>query len=108
MATKRTPLRRNPRHRIAPEIVALWTRLVEIDAAGGDEEWEPVGRRREFLDASRELNRALGIPPWGWSPIEIQGDEPPDWVQAEPFRLEAWRKGQEWRQELEAACALGL
>jgi hypothetical protein len=46
---------------LTPEIVALFVRSEEIRNAGDDREWEPDGRRREFLDAEHELRYGLGL-----------------------------------------------
>jgi hypothetical protein len=108
IAAKRTlngnPKHQIPKHRITPELLALWTRLVEIVNAGDHREFEPDGRRREYLDASQELDQALEIKPWDWSPIQITADKPPDYVWTDAFKLESWCRGQAWRQELEAAA----
>ena len=94
MTTKRTPIRRNARVRITPEIVALWRRLEEIKAAGGDEEWEPVRQRREFSDTHLTLHRALGLRPWEANPFDVDdGPRPPyqtcysgSWEQTQELR----------------------
>ena len=50
MSTKRTPIRRDRRAKLTPEIIEIWRRLCEIKADGDYVEWEPVGRYREFMD----------------------------------------------------------
>jgi len=97
------PLRRDARVRITPEMLALWAKLHEIWDAGGYEEWEPVGRRREFLDTESALDRALGVKPWEQSPFFSDGPEPPKWMR-DPWRAELWRKAWELRCALDAAA----
>jgi hypothetical protein len=57
MPSKRKPIKRAAKRRITPEAVALLRRIVEIQEAG--DTWEEQGgRRREMLDATRELGAA--------------------------------------------------
>src|SRR5215212_1953002 len=104
MTTKRTPLRRDARVRITPEMLALWAKLHEIAAEdGGYDEWEPGGRRREFLDTSGELNRALGVKPWEQCPFFTDGPEPPA-HKRDPWRAALWTKAWDLRCALDAAA----
>ncbi len=101
MTTKRTPLRRDARARITPELVALWLKLKAIREAGEHEELEPDGRRVEYLDALHALDRALGIKPWQESPVDVDGPEPP--AHMRQHQQDSWRRAWELRQALEAA-----
>ena len=89
MTTKRTPIRRNLRQRITPEMVELWRRLHEDP----DEE-----RRREY---SRELRRLLGWKPWEPLLERVTCPEPPDYMRGNEHQQEGWRKVWELRRELE-------
>jgi hypothetical protein len=102
MPTKRVPLNRSAHARITPEIIALWRRILEIQDSGADEEWEEAGgRRRELLDADRDLCSALGLSPWHTSPADVPSQGPPEpWEDPGRFAL-----AQELRRALEAAAA---
>ncbi len=89
-------------YKITPELIELWARLLDIRATDDDEEWEPVGRRREYLDGTVELNRALGVRPWEESPVTAEDPEPPDWMESNPMRCDGWRKAWDLRCALEA------
>jgi hypothetical protein len=104
MTTKRTPIRRATKARVTPEIIALWLKLKEIVADETCEEWEPEGRRREYLDTSKALRQALGIPPWGSNPINAVSERAPDYMHHNPLAFEGWQTAWEWRCALEAAC----
>ncbi len=101
MTTKRTPLRRDARARITPELVALWLKLKEITGAGAHEKLEPDGRRVEYLDALHALDRLLGMKPWQVCPLDAVTAEPPSHLQQ--HRLDSWRRAWELRRALEAA-----
>jgi hypothetical protein len=94
-------------NRITPELVELWVRLNEIRDADADEEFEPRGRRNEYLDALSALNLALGIRPWQESPLYVDDPEPPDYRRRYQPDAEAWRRSWELRQALEAATGRG-
>ncbi len=101
MTTKRTPLRRDARARITPELVALWLKLRAIREVGEHEELEPDGHRVEYLDALHALDRALGIKPWQVCPLDAVTAKPPSHLQQ--HRLDSWRRAWERRRALEAA-----
>ena len=86
------------------ELVGLWRLQVAIVEAGDDQEFEPVGRRREYLDAKTALDLALGVRPWEVSPLRAATAEPPSYVLNNPLQLEGWRKARELRGALEAAA----
>jgi hypothetical protein len=63
MATKRTPIHRDHRPTITPEMVELFARCFEIQRTGAHEIWgEDGGRQREFLDTDVLLQRLLKRP----------------------------------------------
>ena len=64
--------------------------------------WEPVGRKREFLDINSELHRALGLAPWEDDPFFTDDPEPPK-HRRDPYRAELWRPAWELRCALDAA-----
>jgi hypothetical protein len=100
MSTKRTPLRRDAKARLTPETIALWVRLEAIQAAGDHNEWEPLGRRREYLDGNKALCGSLGLW-WGYtSPLNAVTADPPDYMRHNELQADAWRQAWAWR------CAL--
>jgi uncharacterized protein YecE (DUF72 family) len=105
MTTKRIPIRRDVRARVTPELVALWRQLKEITEAGAHEEFEPVGRRNEFLEALHAMDRAFGIRPWQESPLYAETPEPPAYMRRSEPAMEGWRRAWELRCALEAASA---
>jgi hypothetical protein len=86
-------------HLITDEVVALFCKCCEIQKFGDEEFWaEEGGRRREYLDASRDLCRLLGLPPWHASPLDtdLAGPAPynPEgcWAVTRPAALEIRRE----------------
>jgi hypothetical protein len=60
MPTKRIPLNRSRLPSIPPEAIELFRRGLEIQAAGGHEEWEEDGgRRSEWLAIRKRLDWTL-------------------------------------------------
>ena len=43
-------------------------------------------------DLNRELDRLLGIKPWERSPLDIDGESPPDYLDNNPLQAGYWRK----------------
>jgi hypothetical protein len=41
---------------------------------------------RENGDLNRELDRLLGIKPWERSPLDIDGESPPDYLDNNPLQ----------------------
>ena len=70
----------------------LWRKLREINEEGSDEEWEPEGRRREYLDADRALMPTLGLSIGDFSPASVRHEEVPDTIIHNPLAVEKWRK----------------
>jgi hypothetical protein len=70
MPTKRTPINRNSRARITPELRAKIERLVELDAEhlaairGDDHDFYKDGRHEEEVNLIHIVYSALGIRPW--------------------------------------------
>ena len=86
-------LARQPRARRADaQALDLWLKLREITEEGSSDEWEPRGRRREFLSAYKELMRCLGLSFGGTSPIEANCEEPPPYVLNNPLQAGYWRE----------------
>ena len=92
MTTKRTPIRRNLKQRITPEMRELWKRSREDQ----DEE-----RRREY---SRELHRMIGWKPWEPFLEWVTSPEPPAYHKGSEHHAAMWQKAWKLRQELEAAA----
>ena len=108
MPSIRRPLKRNMRaRRLTPEIVALFVRIEEIRNAGDDREWEPDGRRREFLDAEHELRYRLGLAGHSVMPTddELAAGEPMPAYMAWLSSGETWDHAVRLRQQLLAATA---
>ena len=108
MPSNRRPLKRNMRaRRFTPEIVSLFVRIEEIRNAGDDREWEPDGRRREFLDAEHELRYGLGLAGHSVMPTdnELARGEPMPAYMAWLSSGETWDHAAALRRQLLAAAA---
>jgi hypothetical protein len=92
-------------YRITPEAVEVWVKLTEIIEAGDDEEFEPVGRRNEYVDALTTLHLTMGIRPWQESPVYAVTAEAPAYMRKSPEAVEDWRNAWELRCELEEAAS---
>jgi len=97
MPTTRTPIPRSTKYRITPEMVALFRRAREIEAADNHNFWEAEGgRKREWYDISVELHAMLGRKLWQTDVIDADSDTPPDWVDADD-----WGEAREIRRKLD-------
>ena len=99
MTTKRTPIRRDRRARLTPEALACWLVIREIAESPTDrDEYEPVGRHREYVDLNIKLCRLIGLE-WTYMnfPIEIDSPTPPLFMNHNPPRAENWRQAWRWR-----------
>jgi hypothetical protein len=106
MPSNRTPISRPPRPRISPEMLAAYQRALEILEAGGDEDWEEEGgNRREYLNLSMLLHRALGRKPWMYDVLDIDLGDPD--VDEDPGDLGDWRGAVGAARALEAARKRG-
>ena len=107
MTTKRVAIRRPVKAKVTPEALELWKRLNEIKADPvAFNQWEPVGRHREYLDGYKRLCNCLGL--WwgaGVSPLDTDTPTPRDYMVRNPILVEAWHKAWKWREVLEEAAA---
>jgi hypothetical protein len=99
MPTNRIRIKRAARSRVTDQVVALFCKCCEIQKSGDEEFWaEDGGRRREYLDACRDLYSLLGLPPWHASPLDtdLTGPAPynPEgcWADTRPAALELRRE----------------
>ncbi len=104
MSTKRKHIDRRRQPPITPQMLALFIRAREILHAGADEHWEEEGgRRREYLDTTRDLHSALNRHPWETCICDTIGqDQPPQWMRNDgEARLRDYAGAVELRRELE-------
>ena len=88
---------------VSPKAVELFQRALEIEAAGADGEWEPEGKRREYIDIDIALMRELGQGFWGVSVLDVHDAEgPPEW-ERNPRNIESWHEAIRVRRALEDA-----
>jgi hypothetical protein len=59
---------------IDDETVALFCRARAIQHTALDQIWEPIGRRREYLDLVAELDDRLGRRPWQEGVMNVTPD----------------------------------
>lgn len=99
MSTKRVPIRRTMKNRITPEALAVWLVLREIAEDPTDrDEYEPVGRHREYMDLNFKLCGLLGFWPYFMNfPIETDSATPERYMLHNPDRAENWREAYRWR-----------
>jgi hypothetical protein len=100
MTTTRVPIGRLAQPHITAEAVALFARIVEIEAKDGDQ-------CREYRDLGGELRVALGLEVWEYTPttpsVAAFAEPPPEMTDAE--QIKSWRQAAKLRRELEAALA---
>jgi hypothetical protein len=90
------------KRRLPLRAVALFNKLLAIQAAGLDYINEPIGRKREFLRGRYHLCDMLGLQPWQSFPLEC--DEPNLYADDDiSYRAECHRLGWAARQALEQA-----
>jgi hypothetical protein len=74
---------RHPATQPRAEAVALFRQCRAIEnVEGGAEEWEPLGQRREYLDAAYALHRELNRAPWDIEVLNVRESDtgPPSWM----------------------------
>src|SRR5262245_25632413 len=106
MVTNRTPVSPDLRWLIGPEAVRLFTECRALEESGAAEVWEDDdadGRRGQYLERSRRLDRALGRSPWDEDVLDIFGPHPPEWMR-EKENIASWRSAWALRRQLEQAA----
>lgn len=95
------------RHSPSPpsaEAVALFRRCVAIEnVEGAAEDWEPVGQRREYLDAAHALHMALNCTLWDIEVLSVRDFDtaPPSWMHRGNHA--SWFEAQRLRRAILAA-----
>jgi hypothetical protein len=81
--------------------VELFQRALEIQAAKGNVEWEPKGRRIEYITIEIALMRELSGSVWGVSLLDVDelAEGPPPWV-INPWQIASWRHAIQLRRAL--------
>ena len=71
--------------------VELFQRALEIQAAEAIGEWEPKGKRLEYIDIDIALMRELGRGFWGVSVLDVDenAEGPPAW-ERNPRNIASW------------------
>jgi hypothetical protein len=86
-----------------PSITAIemFRRALEIRAAKANIEWEPNGRRIEYLTIEIALMRELTGSVWGISVLDVdeRTDAPPAWL-TNPWNIESWQRAIDMRRAL--------
>ena len=86
------------------EAVALFCQCLAIEnVEGAAEDWEPVGRRREYLDAAQALHTALDRKPWDIEVLSVRECDtaPPGWMHRGNHA--SWFEAQRLRRAILAA-----
>jgi hypothetical protein len=110
MTTKRTPIARNRKSTITPEMIELFRRGREIQEVHANETWEEEGgRRAEFLAISKKLDwELLGRAPHEVSVLGDLEGEPPGYMAARnsPSNpdFNGWFSGRELQKRLAEAA----
>jgi hypothetical protein len=77
MPTNKRQRRREAVTHLSAEAVAAYRLAKEIQAEGLHNAWkEEGGRREEYIAAHNNLDKALHLPPWHCSPLDIQPGAP--------------------------------
>jgi hypothetical protein len=103
MPAKRKTLDRRARPQVSAEAVRLWRLCRGIEDERATERWEDdrrPGRRREYLDAGKALQRELGIPWVDHNPLHVESETPPTYIAENSVQAPQWRRAWELR------CAL--
>ena len=81
--------------------VGLFKRALEIEAAEATGEWEPKGRRLEYIDIDIALMRELGRGFWNVSVLLVDenAEGPPAW-ERNPRNIESWHEAIRLRRAL--------
>ena len=95
MSTKRTPIARHPAPRITPRALDPFERGKRLKARGKEDS-------REFSDVSYALDVELQQKPWQESALDVDADEPPDYMST-PAEIADYRRARAIRLELEWA-----
>ena len=98
-----TPAMPQPTHPSA-KAVELFQRALEIQAAEATREWEPNGRRLEYIDIDIALMRELGRGFWDVSVLDVDEDKneegpPPAWERT-PRNIASWHEAIRLRRAL--------
>ncbi len=98
MPTNRTRTPRARKAKIKPEALALWRELRRMKRN------RIRTNRVEWLKAEKELCNLLGLW-WGDAglPTNVDGSEPPIYVQHNSYQAARWREAWRWRCALEEA-----
>jgi hypothetical protein len=94
---KPTPIRRVSRRKVDAQALTLWRAIRDISPVDRAE-YEPIGRRREYIDANCQLCSHLGIW-WGFVlwPAEVDSPEPPGHLRHNSLQAPVWRRAYRWR-----------
>jgi hypothetical protein len=84
MSTKRTPIARHPAPRITPRALDPFERGKRLKARGKEDS-------REFSDVSYALDVELQQKPWQESALDVDTDEPPDYMRT-PAEIADYRR----------------
>ena len=81
--------------------VELFQRALEIQAAEAIGEWEPKGKRLEYIDIDIALMRELGRGFWGVSVLDVDenAEGPPAW-ERNPRNIASWHEAIRLRRAL--------
>jgi hypothetical protein len=99
MATNRTPISRNTKRRITPDIIECYRRMREL--------YDDPRKSEECIMANRQLTNLLEYPVWQATTIlEVIDEEggPPDYICRQgTFRIQEWFDARELRRQLDAS-----
>jgi hypothetical protein len=85
----------------SPKAVELFQRALELQAAEATGNWEPEGRRLEYIDIDIALMRELGRGFWGVSVLDVDenAEGPPTW-ERNPRNIASWHDAIRLRRTL--------
>jgi hypothetical protein len=84
--------------------IEMFQRAIEIRAAKANVEWEPKGRRNEYITIEIALMRELTGSVWGVSVLDLDENEegPPAWLR-DSWTIASWREAISLRRALLSA-----
>jgi hypothetical protein len=97
VVTKRTPIKRNTKMRITPQMLDVYAVVNQL--------YDEERHADEFHEAELLLDQLLGRQPWQESITDtFDQDAPPDWMYEQgQARINDWQEANAIREQLDAA-----
>jgi hypothetical protein len=96
-----TTVDRKGEYQPSTKAIEMFQRALEIRSAKANVEWEPNGRRIEYITIEIALMRELTGSVWGISVLDVdeRADAPPAWL-TNTWDIESWQRAIDLRRAL--------